>query len=495
MTEIHVQRILDEVEKLREENRLLRQKVDYLLKKYFGGNKSEKLDRRQLELLLAGLEAQVSVEEEEKKPGIKVVQKRNGGGGGRRPVPGNMETEEIVIEPKEVEASPGDWRQIGKEVSEELDLIPAKFIRRLYIRPKYVSRVKEDVIVIGELPNRLIDKGIPGVGLLTHVILSKYADHLPLYRQEKIFSERYGIEISRKRMAEWVRVVADWLKPVYELMRQDLMKGKYLQVDETPIRYLDRDEIEGSRQGYLWSYGRPHGDVVFDWKTGRSRDGPEKFLGDFQGLLQADGYSVYASLARSRQGMVLIGCWAHARRKFVEAQDESPKRAGFLVHVISKLYQTEKQLRSMVDVDRAAYRREKNEQALRVFKKLLLRWKPKVLPRSRLGEAITYTLAQWENLIRVMEHSEVEIDNNLCENSIRPSALGKKNWLFIGHPDAGWRAAVIYSIFQSCRRRGIEPQEYLTDVLSRLPNMKITEIRSLTPAQWQADRSEEKMAA
>ena len=179
----------------------------------------------------------------------------------------------------------------------------------------------------------------------------------------------------------------------------------------------------------------------------------------------------------------------------MEAMDESPKRAGFLVHVIGKLYQTEKQLRTMVDVDRAAYRREKNEQALRVFKKLLLRWKPKVLPRSRLGEAITYALAQWENLVRVMEHSEVEIDNNLCENSIRPSALGKKNWLFIGHPDAGWRAAVIYSIFQSCRRRGIEPQEYLTDVLSRLPNMKITEVRSLIPAQWQAIRSEEKMAA
>ena len=494
MTVLQTRQLVDENVQLRQEVRLLRQRIDYLLKKYFGGSKSEKIDPAQLELLIAGLEKAEALVVEEKKPEGKPAQRRPSEGG-RRALPADLEIEEVVIEPAEVQESPQDWKHIGNEVTEELDLVPAKFIKRLYIRRKYVSKDHEDRMVIGELPNRLIDKGIPGTGLLTHVVLSKFADHLPLYRQEKIFLERYGIQISRKRMADWMRVVADWLKPVYERMRQDLLQGGYLQVDETPIRYLDRDEIESSRQGYLWSYGRPHGDVVFDWRTGRSRDGPEKFLGSYRGLLQADGYSVYASLARRREGMVLLGCWAHARRKFVEAMEDSPKQAGFVVHLIGRLYQTEKELRTIPDVNRAVYRQEKNTRVLRVMKKLLLRWKPKALPRSRLGEAIAYALAQWETLAKVMEHGEAEIDNNHCENSIRPSALGKKNWLFVGHPDAGWRTAVIYSILQSCRRRGIEPQEYLTDVLSRLPNMMITEVRSLTPSNWKAARSPHQQAA
>lgn len=493
MTAIQARQLLDEVDRLRQENRHLRQKLDYLLKKYFGGNKNEKIDPAQLLLLMAGIEQQGTLQAQ--KPASSPQAAASRGHRGIRQLPADIQTEEIILEPAEVQQNPQDWKPIGQEVTEELDLTPAKFIRRLYIRRKYVSKKEEDRIVIAELPNRLIDKGLPGVGLLTHIVLGKYADHLPLYRQAKIFKERYGVEISRKTMAGWVRVAADWLRPVYEVMRQDLLKGSYLQVDETPIRYLDRDEIEGSRQGYLWSYGRPRGDVVFDWKTGRSRDGPERFLGNYRGVLQTDGYSVYASLARQREGIVLVGCWAHARRKFVEAVEESPKRAGFIVHLIARLYETEKELRSNSDVDRAAYRKEKNAKPLRVMKKLLIRWKPKAPPQSLLGKAIGYALGQWENLIRVMEYSEAEIDNNHCENSIRPSALGKKNWLFIGHPDAGWRTAVIYSILQSCRRHQVEPQEYLSDLLSRLPNMKITEVAALTPARWKMTRSQRPQVA
>jgi transposase len=485
---VTIELLTQRVSNLESENRHLREKVNCLLKKLFGGNKNEKINPAQLELLIAGLESQIA-EEEAKKQEEKVSRERNFSGG-RRPLPPHLEIEEIVIEPLEVKESPESWKHIGNEVTQELDLIPSKFIKRLYIRRKYVSKLQEDLIVIGELPNRLIDKGLPGVGLLTHVVLSKFADHLPLYRQEKIFAERYGVEISRKTMADWMRVVADWLKPIYRIMREDLLKGDYLQVDETPIKYLDRDEIEGSRQGYLWSYGRPRADVVFDWKTGRSREGPENFLGNYKGLLQADGYSVYGSLARKREGLVLIGCWAHARRKFVDALEDSPKKAGFLIHLIGKLYQTEKELRSMEEIDRSIYRKEKNAQALRVIKKLLLRWKPRALPQSLLGKAINYALDQWENLIRFMEYSQAEIDNNLCENSIRPSALGKKNWLFVGHPDAGWRTAVMYSILQSCRRHQIEPQEYLTDVLTRLPDMMITEVTTLTPSNWKTSRGQ-----
>lgn len=494
MTIARGQQLLEENDLLRQENRLLRQKMDYLIKKYFGGNKSEKMTPGQLELLMAGMETPSVVESSAENPGeetSKTGTREKKAKGGRRSLPSHLETEEIVIEPPEVKESPESWKHIGNEVTEELDLIPSKFIKRLYIRRKYVSQTQKDLIVIGDLPNRWIDKGIPGVGLLSHVILSKFADHLPLYRQEKIFAERYGVEISRKRMADWMRVSADWFKPIYEVMRRNLIQGDYLQVDETPIRYLDRDEIEGSRQGYLWSYGKPGGDVVFDWRTGRSRDGPEKFLGDFKGLLQADGYSVYGSLARQNKEMTLIGCWAHARRKFVEALDESPRRAGLFVRWIGHLYQTERHLRKMRagHPSRLAYRQSQNAMTLSLMEKTLQLLKPRVLPQSMLGKAIGYALGQWECLKRAFDYGEVEIDNNRCENSIRPSALGKKNWLFVGHPDAGWRTAVIYSILGSCRRHGIEPQEYLTDVLTRLPNMKIAEVATLTPSNWKASRS------
>jgi len=490
-----IEQVVDENNILRQENRLLRQRVDYLLKKYFGGKKTEKLDRAQLELLITGLETQIQEEEKQQvlegQPRSETLRQNRT----PRELPKDIQVEEIVIEPEAVKEKPENWKHIGNEVTQELDLIPAKFIKRLYIRRKYVSTVQEDLIVIGELPNRLIDKGLPGVGLLTQVVLSKFADHLPLYRQEKIFAERYGIEISRKTMAQWMRVAADWLKPIYEVMKQNLLKGDYLQVDETPIKYLDKDEIEGSRHGYLWSYGRPRSDVVFDWKTGRSREGPEKFLGEYKGILQTDGFSVYGSLARQSEGIVLVGCWAHARRKFVEATDESPKRAGFMVHLIGKLYETERTLRLNPQMERAGYRQDKNTKTLRVIEKLLKRWKAKVPPQTMLGKAANYTLGQWENLIRIQLYGQVEIDNNLCENSIRPSALGKKNWLFIGHPDAGWRTAVIYSILQSCRRHGIEPQEYLTDVLARLPNMMITEVSTLTPSNWKLQKSRQLEAA
>jgi len=469
------------VSQLRIENQLLRQKLDLFLKRYFGGAKNEGLDPKQLELLLAGLEAMMIATPvaEKKMPARSVAATRPV----RQPLPAHLETERVVLEPEEVQQQPSGWRQLGEEVTEELDWKPAQFIKRLYIRPKYANAER---IVIAPLPARLIEKGLPGAGLLTQVILSKYEDHLPLYRQEKIYRQRHGVNLTRQTLCGWVDAAADWLSPIYREMKAGLVAGDYLQVDETPIRYLDPDVKGKSQQGWLWTYSHPQGDVVFEWNISRSREGPRAFLKEFKGKLQTDGYGVYESLARERGGeLILIGCLAHVRRGIHEALGEG-RAAAWLVGQIGLLYAVEKSLREQTAGPnlRAAVRAWQSRPILARLRRALEIVCRRVLPKSLLGQAIDYTLSRWEALTRYVEDGRLEIDNNLCENAIRPTAVGKKNFLFVGHPEAGQRSAVIYSVLGSCRRHGINPAEYLQDVFERLPKAKTSEIKSLTPAAW-----------
>ncbi len=494
---------------LQQENKLLRQKLALFIQRYFGGQKNESLDPAQLELLLAGLPAAVSA------PVPVSLPVKPAGGGERKkavrqPLPAHLETERVILEPAEVQAAPAAWKQIGEEVTEELDWKPAKFIKRLYIRPKYVRQplpnaaahlVDEAVaevygesaspVVIAPLPSRLIEKGLPGAGLLAQVIISKYEDHLPLYRQEKIFRERHGVALRRQSLVDWVEQVARWLQPIYEVMKRGLLRGGYLQVDETPIRYLDPDLPGKSQQGYLWTYSRPGAEVVFDWRTSRGREGPEVFLQDYQGRLQADGYAVYRSWAKGRNGVTLFGCWAHARRKFHEGR-EADRRAAWFLRQIGHLYGIEQELREQHagPALRQAVRQAQARPVLVRIEKAMNRLAATVLPQSQLGEAIRYAQDQWVELCRYVDDGRVEVDNNLVENAIRPTAIGKKNFLFIGHPQAGWRSAVIYSVLGSCRRLGLNPHEYLEDVLRRLPDLKITEIESVTPVGWAKAKKE-----
>ena len=463
------------------ENKLLRQRLELFLKRYFGGTKNEGLDPRQLELLLAGLEALTTPVPvaEKTTPARSTTATRPG----RQPLPAHLEIERVVLEPTEVQQQPAGWRKLGEEVTEELDWKPAKFIKRLYIRPKYA---KAERIVIAPLPARLIEKGLPGAGLLTQVIVGKYEDHLPLYRQERIYRERHGVNLSRQTLCGWVDAAADWLSPIYREMKVALLAGDYLQADETPVRYLDPDVKGKSQQGWLWTYSHPQGDVVFEWKVSRSREGPREFLKDFRGKLQTDGYGVYESLARERGGdLTLIGCWAHARRGLHEALGQG-RAAAWLVHQIGLLYGVEKNLRKQKAGPhlRAAVRAWQSRPILARLRRALEGVRRRVLPKSLLGHAIDYTLARWEALNRYVEDGRLEIDNNLCENSIRPTAVGKKNFLFIGHPEAGQRSAIIYSVLGSCRRHGINPDEYLRDLFERLPKAKTPEVKSLTPAAW-----------
>jgi transposase len=475
------------------ENKLLRQKLALFLQRYFGGTKNESLDPKQLELLLAGLEAlsaPAPVVEKPAPPRTPTTTRPV-----RQPLPAHLETERVVLEPAEVQQQPAGWRKLGEEVTEELDWRPAQFIKRLYIRPKYANAER---IVIAPLPARLIEKGLPGAGLLTQVIVGKYEDHLPLYRQEKIYRERHGVNLSRQTLCGWVEAAADWLSPIYREMKAAMLERNYLQADETPIRYLDPDVKGKSQSGWLWTYSAPRGDVVFEWHISRSREGPRAFLKEFQGKLQTDGYGVYESLARERgKELILVGCWAHARRGFHEALGEG-RSAAWLVGQIGKLYAVEKHLREQNAGPqlRAAVRTWQSRPILERLRRAMEVVRRRVLPKSLLGQAIDYALARWEALTRYVDAGRLEIDNNSCENAIRPTAVGKKNFLFVGHPAAGQRSAVIYSVLGSCRRHGINPAEYLQAVFERLPKAKTADLKSLTPAAWaKAKRAAERSAA
>jgi hypothetical protein len=333
---------------------------------------------------------------------------------------------------------------------------------------------------------RPIEGGYASAGLLAWVVLSKYIDHLPLYRQEKM-SPRWGAYLSRKTMADWVETVADWLKPIYNHMRLSLLAGDYIQADETPIRYQDPDTQKGkSEEGWMWLISKPGGDVVFDWRLSRRHGELSSLLEGYTGLLQSDGYGAYEGYGRDN-GVTWIGCWAHARRKFYDALANHPREAGLVLGLIARLYACEKRYREERLDPQARGRCRLSEQ------KRILKWiriairicARRALPKSSLGKACAYTLRLWEPLCEYLYHGQVEIDNNLVENAIRPSALGKKNWLFIGSPKAGDRSAVIYSLAVSCQRHGIDPHAYLKDVLNRLARMtNQDDIAALAPSNW-----------
>jgi transposase len=463
------------------ENRLLRQKLDQYIRHYFGGQRNEGLDKNQLELLLQGLPNVVVLPPPESNT---TAATRNGGAHPVRRMlaEDKLETQEIVIEPAEVHAHPEGWKKISEERTSQLDWVAPRIIKRILIRPRYV---KAERFAIAPLPPQPIEQGMVGPGLLAQILVSKYEYHQPLYRQEKMFRQQFGVDLSRKTMGCWVEQAAGLLKPVYRSIREDLVRGSYLQADESPVRFLDPDVKGKSQQGYLWVYSRPGGDVLFEWRVSRARAGPEEFLENFRGKLQTDGYSAYGSLAKQRGDLTLIGCWAHARRGFHEALGET-RLAAWFVYQIGLLYAVEKQLRQQKagPALRQAMRAWQAQPVLARLHRAMELMRRKTLPQGLLGQAIDYTLKRWEELTRFVDDGVLEIDNNFCENSIRPTALGKKNFLFFGHPEAGERSAVIYTLLGSCRRHGVNPFDYLKDLFSRLPAAKISQIREFTPAAW-----------
>jgi len=491
-----------QIDRLLAENLLLSRKVQFLLKRMFG-RKSEKLERHQLEFLLGGL-GDTSPDNEDPPPCTPQPPRPRRRRERKPRLPEDLPTEDVVIDPAAVKQDPGGYQCIGEEVTEELDVVPTRYFRRRIIRRKYKSKVnREQPPLIAPLPARVIEGSYASAGLLTDIILKKYADHLPLHRQEQILRTRYGIYLSRKTMCDWVRVVAEWLKPLYNHIREDLRASAYLQVDETPVRYC-LAEGGGSRKGYLWLFHHPGADVLYEWHTSRAAECLDAMLEDFSGTVQCDGYGAYTSYARKRKKQVeeklsdkpidLSACWAHARRRFHEALEECPGQARWLLHQIGLMYRIEQELRGKGPQLRQAVRASATGMILARLEKTLKLKLKEHRPTSAMGEAISYTLGLWPQLLRFRDDGRLEIDNNRVENAVRPTALGKKNWMFIGHPDAGQRSAIIYTLLQSCRRLGINPREYLHDVLTRIPAMTNQQTRSLLPANWLADRQKSQAA-
>jgi hypothetical protein len=283
-------------------------------------------------------------------------------------------------------------------------------------------------------------------GLLAQIIVSKFVDHLPLYRQEQIYWTRHRVWLPRQNLARWMGMVADWLKPIYQCIRTGVMAGGYVQVDETPVRYLAPGNGK-TKTGYFWTNARPGGDVVYQWETSRAAACLDKVLPvDFKGTVQCDGYTAYASFARRREHLQLAACWAHARRKFYEAHEQDPRITNWLLRQIGHLYRIERKLRDDRSGSqlRAAVRAHQAKPIYARLHRVLTRLKMKrrYLPRSGMGLALEYALNNWIPLGVYLDDGRIEIDNNLVENAIRPTALGKKNWLFIGEAEAGERRAI-----------------------------------------------------
>lgn len=404
----------------------------------------------------------------------------------RHPLPVHLETETVTIEP-ELKPCPCCGKmpaRIGEEITEEIDLIPAKLIRRRTVRPKYACKCGEAGVAIAPLPPRLVPQSKLALGLAVHILLARFDDHLSFYRLEQQFRERHGLIIARQQMVQWVEHMARWLRPLYEAMWQAMLAGGYLQVDETPVRVLDPQVQGKAARGYLWFYAVPGGDVILEFDPSRGLEPVRKRLKAFKGTIQTDAYEVYQSLQRKAASIERIGCLAHARRYFYKALRENLAEAVWFITQIRALYRIDNELRGLAPAERHVRRLEKAPQIWERLKARAEELKPRLLPQSTLGKALNYFLNEHDALKGYLSDGRFEIDNNLVENAIRPTAVGRRRWLFIGHPEAGWRSAVIYSIIVSCRRRGINPQDYLTDVLSRLPRTTINRIGELTLANW-----------
>jgi transposase len=404
-------------------------------------------------------------------------------------VPAHLPAVDEVIEPDEVVADPKAWRSIGEEITEQLDYKPARFFRRRIIRRKYVKRDEPHQAPIIAPLNTLQERSIAAPGLLAQIIVAKYCDHLPLYRQEQIYATRHDIAIPRQSMARWLGLAADWLRPIYEHIHTGVMAGGYVQIDETPVEYLSPGNGQ-TKQGYLWACKRPGADVSFTWATSRAARCLDRIIpADFSGTVQCDGYAAYPSFANRSEGRItLAACWAHARRKFHEATESTPQQAGWMLLQIQHLYRIEKQLREVKagPQQRQAVRSSQSRMITERIHRALTRFKlnRRHLPQSAMGKAIDYTLTMWPMLLVYLEDGRVEIDNNPVENAIRPTAIGKKNWLFIGEAEAGQRSAILFTIIEACRSRGIDPQTYLREVLTRLPTLTNRQIKDVTPEAW-----------
>jgi transposase len=470
-----------------------------LIRKY--GPSSEKLNDAQL--LLLDLEPGVSTAEVEGEsnrqplPPVSPISAKNRTSGkhpGRQELPADLPRVERLIacmpEQCVCKSCGKDTVVIGYEESEQLDVEPAQYFVVVTRREKRACRGCAEGVNAAPLPERIIDKGLVSDRVVIDTLVSKYSDHLPLYRQSVILEREAGVSISRATMDGWVMSVGGLLIPIAKAMGRELIGGSYIQADETLVGVQTHDKSGKNHQAYLWQYGRPGGSVVFDFQMGRGREGPQNFLGPFAGILQTDGYTAYDRTGGPK--MVHAACWAHARRKVFEAlklnpDDRLPRQ---LVERIDALFLIDAEARDagMDHAARHAFRQERARPLLDIIKEEMKAAQATALPASALGKAASYTLSLWHKLTRFLEHPELELSNNLAENSMRGVALGRKNWIHVGSQQAGPRVAAILSVIESCRRLKLPVREYLASILPGLANLSVQRVSQYTPVAWAASR-------
>jgi transposase len=487
--------LVTEISLLKEQNKILseenftlksqlfqfEQELDFLKRQLFG-RKSERyipVDDAQLKLSLEG------VEQKQKTAQLQEIKykRQKPAADNKQPVrlelPAHLRREEEVIEP---EVDLNGAKRIGEVVTEILEYTPGELHVKKYIRPKYVLSADQG-IVIGELPSMPLPKSNAGASLLTHIIISKFVDHLPFYRQIQQF-RRQGVTIAESTINGWFNGVGDLLEPLYERLRQQVVQCDYLQTDETPIQVQDPVKRGKTHRGYYWVYHSPIKKLIcFDYQEGRSRAGPARFLKDFKGMIQVDGYKAYDifdDTARTR----LLGCMAHARRKFEKSLKSKKEWAEQALEKFRMLYMIERKAAGMSYGQRKELREKESLPVLEGMRSWMEEKYQDALPKSAINLALSYSLNSWVRLTRYLEDGRYEIDNNWVENAIRPVAVGRKNYLFAGSHDAARRAAIIYSLLNTCKKNNINPATWLNDILCRITDYPVNQLENLLPNKW-----------
>jgi transposase len=460
------------------------------------GPQSETLSNLQLELLADEEPSATSDEvaaEAKREPIQRKPARERKSHPGRGPLPESLPRVEKVIACTEqtCRTCGKETTVIGHDVSEQLDVEPARYLVRVIKREKRACRgCEQSTVTMAPLEARIVEKGLASDRVVIETVVGKYCDHLPLYRQAVILEREAGLEIGRATLDGWVMRVGELLIPVTQAMRKDLLSGTYLQADETTVPVQMHDGRGKNHEAYLWQYGKPGGETVFDFCLHRGREGPKRFLGNWEGILQTDGYQAYDGVGGPE--LVHVGCWTHARRKFVDAVKVNPQDAPAVTMVMrmDALFLVDRDARNkeMSAAGRLAQRRELAQPWIIEIRQQCEKLKRETLPQSALGKAVAYTLNQWRKLVRCLEYEEVELSNNLAENSMRGVALGRKNWLHVGSVKAGPKVAAILSVVESCRRIGAPVKEYLIDVLPGLDRRTLSQVANLTPARWLAAR-------
>jgi transposase len=461
------------------------------IQKYGPG--SEKLSSLQLELLEQepGVNRQEVISESERKAPPPVSERKKRQHPGRQTLPANLPRVERVIACTPEQCVCGncgrDTSVIGYEVREVLDVEPARYFVEVIKREKRACNTcPEQGVMAAPLPIRIIEKSLVSDKVIIDTVVNKYCDHSPLYRQSVALLRDAGIDISRATMCGWVMTIGEMLMPVAGAMRSQLLAGSYIQADETPVDVQTHDGSGANHQAYLWQYGTPGGMTVFDFRMSRKREGPLNFLGDFEGILQTDGYAAYDRVGGPK--MVHAACWSHARRYFVDAVKLNKQDAASIrtVELINQLFAIDAQARNenMDHAARHALRHQNAPPLLAAIRNHILEMSKTVLPSSASGQACRYTLALWKRLIRFLDYPELELSTNVAENSMRPIAVGRNNWIHIGSEQAGPRVAAIVSVIESCRRLNIPVRNYLADILPGLANAPLQSFADRTPANW-----------